>query len=67
MKKGSITVYQVKEVVEDVYDSQLEISLEEARELKKAYELGDKIKFKVTPKTLGELQLKQPSKLLCSE
>ncbi|MDN6193498.1 MAG: transcription termination factor NusA [Alkalibacterium gilvum] len=54
-KKGSITVYQVKEVVEDVYDSQLEISLEEARELKKAYELGDKIKFKVTPKNFGRI------------
>lgn len=54
-KKGSITVYQVKEVVEDVYDSQLEISLEDARERKKAYELGDKIKFEVTPKNFGRI------------
>jgi len=54
-KKGSITVYQVKEVVEDVYDSQLEISLEEARERKKAYEVGDKIKFEVTPKKFGRI------------
>ncbi|GEK90896.1 transcription termination/antitermination protein NusA [Alkalibacterium kapii] len=54
-KKGTITVYQVKEVVEDVYDSQLEISLEEARERKKAYELGDKIKFEVTPKNFGRI------------
>lgn len=52
---GQITVNQVKEVVEDVYDSQLEISLEEARERNKAYEVGDKIKFEVTPKNFGRI------------
>lgn len=52
---GDITVNQVKEVVEDVYDSQLEISLEEARERNKAYEVGDKIKFEVTPKNFGRI------------
>lgn len=52
---GDITVNQVKEVVEDVYDSQLEISLEEAREQNKAYEVGDKIKFEVTPKNFGRI------------
>lgn len=54
-EKGTITVYQVKEVVEDVYDSQSEISLTEAREIKKAYELGDRIKFEVTPKNFGRI------------
>lgn len=52
---GNITVNQVKEVVEDVYDSQLEISLAEARERNKAYEVGDKIKFEVTPKNFGRI------------
>lgn len=52
---GTITVNQVKEVVEDVYDSQLEISLTEARERNKAYEVGDKIKFEVTPKNFGRI------------
>ncbi|EXJ24132.1 Transcription termination protein NusA [Alkalibacterium sp. AK22] len=52
---GSITVNQVKEVVEDVYDSQLEISLNEARERNRAYEVGDKIKFEVTPKNFGRI------------
>lgn len=52
---GTITVNQVKEVVEDVYDSQLEISLTEARERNKAYELGDKIKFEVTPRNFGRI------------
>ncbi|WP_423189473.1 transcription termination factor NusA [Alkalibacterium sp. f15] len=54
-KKGTVTVYQVKEVVEDVYDSQLEVSIEDARERNKAYELGDKIKFVVTPKNFGRI------------
>lgn len=53
--KGTITVNQVKEVVEDVYDSQLEVSLDEAREKNRAYELGDKIKYEVTPKNFGRI------------
>lgn len=54
-KKGAVKVYQVKEVVEEVYDSQLEVSIEDAREKNKAYELGDKIKFEVTPKNFGRI------------
>ncbi|MFO8069906.1 MAG: transcription termination factor NusA [Alkalibacterium sp.] len=54
-KKGTVTVYQVKEVVEEVYDSQLEVSIEDARERNKAYEVGDKIKFEVTPKNFGRI------------
>jgi N utilization substance protein A len=52
---GDIKVYQVKEVVEDVYDSQLEISIKDALEINKAYEIGDKIKFEVTPKDFGRI------------
>ena len=54
-KKGDIKVYQVREVVEDVFDSQLEISLTDARERNIAYELGDKIRFEVTPKDFGRI------------
>ncbi|MGX7107513.1 transcription termination factor NusA [Hutsoniella sourekii] len=52
---GSIKVYSVKEVVETNYDSTLEISLEEAREINRAYEIGDKIKFEVTPADFGRI------------
>lgn len=52
---GDITVYQVKEVVEEVYDSQLEIALEDALDINKAYEIGDKIRFEVTPKNFGRI------------
>ena len=52
---GKISVYSVKEVVETNYDSMLEISLEEAIKLNRAYEIGDKIKFEVTPKDFGRI------------
>ena len=53
--KGTIKVYSVKEVVETNYDSTLEISLEEALKINRAYEIGDKIKFEVTPKDFGRI------------
>lgn len=52
---GEINVYSVKEVVETNYDSTLEISLEEAREINRVYEIGDKIKFEVTPQDFGRI------------
>ncbi len=54
-KKGNIHVYAVKEVTEEVMDSQLEVSLKEALQLNGAYELGDKIRFEVTPKDFGRI------------
>lgn len=54
-KKGNIHVYAVKEVVEYVFDSTLEVSLEEAWQKNKAYEVGDKIRYEVTPKDFGRI------------
>ncbi|MCQ9209845.1 transcription termination factor NusA [Granulicatella seriolae] len=54
-KKGDMHVYAVKEVVEFVFDSTLEVSLDEALTIHKAYELGDKIRFEVTPKDFGRI------------
>lgn len=53
--KGDIHIYSVREVVEIVFDSTLEVSLEEALERNKAYELGDKIRFEVTPADFGRI------------
>lgn len=53
--KGKIEVYQIKEVVEEVTNENSEISLTEARETNFAYEIGDKIRFEVTPKNFGRL------------
>lgn len=54
-KKGNISVYAVKDVVDTVYDSRLEVSLEESIKINPAYEIGDKIRFEVTPKNFGRI------------
>ena len=54
-KKGNIHVYAVKEVTEEVMDSQLEVSLKDAIAINGAYEIGDKIRFEVTPKDFGRI------------
>nr|WP_125754757.1 transcription termination factor NusA [Lacticaseibacillus hegangensis] len=53
--QGDIHVYAVKEVTEEVFDSRLEVSLKDALAINKAYEVGDKIKFEVTPKDFGRI------------
>ena len=55
LESGTIKVFSIKEVVETNYDSTLEVSLKEAREINRAYEIGDKIKFEVTPKDFGRI------------
>lgn len=52
---GNINVYSVKEVVEMVFDSTLEVDIKDALEMNKAYEIGDKIRFEVTPKDFGRI------------
>lgn len=54
-KKGDIKVYAVKEVTGEVFDSRLEVSLKDAMAINKAYEIGDHIKFEVTPKDFGRI------------
>ncbi len=54
-KTGRIIVYQIKDVVEEVENEYTEIALSEAKEINFAYEVGDKIRFEVTPKNFGRL------------
>ncbi|MFL2080147.1 transcription termination factor NusA [Latilactobacillus sakei] len=54
-KKGNIHVYAVKEVTDEVFDSRLEVSYQDALEINKAYEVGDTIRFEVTPKDFGRI------------
>ena len=54
-KTGDIHVYSVKDIVSNVVDDRLEISLKEALSMNSAYEIGDKIKFEVTPKNFGRI------------
>ena len=54
-KKGDFHVYTVREVVDEVFDSRLEISLKDALAISSAYELGDKIKFEEAPVEFGRV------------
>ncbi|KRM44125.1 transcription termination/antitermination protein NusA [Lentilactobacillus parafarraginis] len=53
--KGEMHVYSVKTVVETVTDEQQQVSLDDALQINKGYELGDDIKFEVTPKNFGRI------------
>ncbi|MDQ0214262.1 N utilization substance protein A [Oikeobacillus pervagus] len=52
---GSMKVYARKEVVEEVFDSRLEISLEDSHQVNPAYEIGDIVEIEVTPKDFGRI------------
>lgn len=54
-KKGDFKVYTVREVVEEVFDSRLEISLSDALKISSAYELGDKIRFEESVAEFGRV------------
>lgn len=54
-KKGDFHVYTVRDVVDEVFDSRLEISLKDALAISSAYELGDKIKFLEDPAEFGRV------------
>jgi len=52
---GDISVLMKKDVVEEVYDDMIEMSLEEAQEIDPRYEIGDAIEFQVTPRDFGRI------------
>ncbi len=54
-EKNTIKVYAYKTVVEEVADPDTEISLEEAKEIKKSYKVGDQVQEEVTPKDFGRI------------
>lgn len=54
-ENGEIKVFSQKNVVEEVSDPQIEISLAEARKISKKYKIDDIVEFEVTPKTFGRI------------
>ena len=52
---GDIYVYALKEVVEEVMDPALEISLGKAKAMDQRYELGDQVRVEITPKDFGRI------------
>ena len=54
-EKATIKIYSYKTVVENVEDSDKEISLENARQIKKSYAIGDVVTEEVSPKDFGRI------------
>ena len=52
---GKMAVYARKTIVENVEDSQLEISLDEAKSINPNYDVDDVIEVEVTPKDFGRI------------
>ncbi len=52
---GTVNVYSQKKVVEDVEDELLEISIDEAKDIDKKYELDDIVEKRVTPRNFGRI------------
>ncbi|MEG1751684.1 MAG: transcription termination factor NusA [Clostridia bacterium] len=54
-EKNTIKIYSYKEVVEEVEDADKQISLEEAKEIKKSYNIGDHVVTEETTKDFGRI------------
>jgi len=54
-KTGEYRVYAQKEIVEEVTDPRLQVSLEEARMKNPSYQLGDTFEVEVTPRDFGRI------------
>ncbi|QBP41456.1 transcription termination factor NusA [Paenisporosarcina antarctica] len=55
MDKGTMLVFSRKDVVEEVLDDRLHISLEAAKIINPAFELGDIVEQEVTPRNFGRI------------
>ncbi|MBS4198994.1 transcription termination/antitermination protein NusA [Bacillus sp. FJAT-49732] len=55
LETGTMRVFARKEIVDEVFDSRLEISLDQAKKINPAYETGDILELEVTPKDFGRI------------
>ncbi|MGE6487994.1 transcription termination factor NusA [Paenisporosarcina sp. NPDC076898] len=55
LDNGSMKVYSRKDVMEEVLDDRLHISLEDAKQVNPAFELGDIVEQEVTPRNFGRI------------
>jgi len=54
-ENGDVSVFAEKEVVEEVYDDALEITLDDAQKINFKYEIGDLVDITITPKNFGRI------------
>lgn len=55
LEKGTMYVFARKDVVDEVFDSRLEISLEDAQKINPNYQLEDVVELEVTPRDFGRI------------
>ncbi|WP_163101542.1 transcription termination factor NusA [Peribacillus alkalitolerans] len=55
LEKGSMRVFARKDVVDEVFDSRLEISVADARQMNPNYQVEDVVEMEVTPKDFGRI------------
>ncbi|MFD0049348.1 transcription termination factor NusA [Actinomycetes bacterium NPDC127524] len=55
LDKGTMRVFARKDVVDQVFDPRLEISLEEAKGINPSYQIEDVVEMEVTPKDFGRI------------
>jgi N utilization substance protein A len=55
LEKGSMRVFARKDVVDEVFDTRLEISVEEAQSINPNYQVDDVVEIEVTPKDFGRI------------
>ena len=64
LENGDIRVHARKTVVEEVYDSATELSLEEAKLIDQKYNIGDVVVFETTPKNFGRIAAQNAKQML---
>ncbi|SFC07966.1 transcription termination factor NusA [Peribacillus sp. B-H-3] len=55
LDKGTMRVFARKDVVDQVFDPRLEISLDEAKGINPSYQIEDVVEMEVTPKDFGRI------------
>ncbi|MGD6775336.1 transcription termination factor NusA [Sutcliffiella horikoshii] len=55
LETGTMRVFARKDVVDEVFDSRLEISIQEARQIDPNYQENDVVEIEVTPKDFGRI------------
>ena len=63
-EKKSINIYSTRKIVEEVTDPDKEISLEEARETKKSYKVGDDFVVEIKSKDFGRIPAQTAKQVL---
>lgn len=63
-KKGTIRMFRIKHIVEEVEDDAIEMELEDALELDKKYKIGDEVVEEIDPEELNRMAARHAAQIL---